>query len=202
MAAVDPTKETQTNQAAYNVAISHPDELAKMSDSDFLDFQTRNFAMKDRDKIATIRAEYQNGTPKNSPNSLDTQSLNTALNSRLASIDINPRPAPSDLNGQQRVDTVKHFITEDIYSQQKQLGRKMTGPEINARIDELFAKSTDLPGLIYGTNTLPTLSMKKGDVPAPDLDAVTKALNAQGVGKPTDDQIMNTYWKWKAKNGR
>jgi hypothetical protein len=202
MAAVDPTKEVQTNQAAYNVAISHPDEMAKMSDSDFLDFQTRNFAAKDRDKIANIRAEYQNGTPKNGPNSLDTSSLNNALNSRLASIDINPRPAPSDLNGQQRVDAVKHFITEDIYGQQAQLGRKMTGPEINARVDELFAKSTDLPGLFYGTNTLPTLSMKKGDIPSADLDAVTKALGANGVAKPTDDQIMNTYWKWKAKNGR
>lgn len=202
MDAVNPAKEVQTNIAAYNVAISHPDELARMSDADFLDFQTRNFSMHDREKIANIRADYMSGKPANSAANINTGPLNDAVNTRLASIGVNPRPATSDLNGQQRVAAIKHFITEDIYSQQAQLGRKMTGPEINQRVDQLFSQSTDLPGLIYGVNTKATLAMKAGDIPKDELAKVKDALSSVGVKAPTDDQVMNTYWKWKAKNVR
>lgn len=197
MAAIDPSKETATNQAAYNAAVSNPGELAKMSDSEFLDFQTRNFAQKDRDKIANLRADALNGSSSNGPAHLDTTSLNSAVDGRLASIGINPRPAASDLKGQQRVDAVKHFITEDIYQSQAQLGRKMTGPEINTRVNQLFAGSIELPGLLYGTNTTPMLSMKAADIPRAERDQVVQSLNKVGVAAPTDEQILNTYWKWK-----
>ena len=202
MASLDPAKEINTNIAAYNMAVTHPDEVARMSDADFLDFQTRNFAKADREKIANLRADYLSGTPGNSAAHLDTSALNEAVNTRLASIDINPHPKASDLSSQKRVDAVKHFITEDIYSQQAQLGRKMTGPEVNARIDQLFARSTEMPGLIYGTNVKPTLAMKVGDVPKDDLKKVKDALSSLGVAEPTDDQVLNTYWKWKAKNAQ
>lgn len=202
MAAVDPSKEIQTNIAAYNVAISHPDELARMTDADFLNFQMANFGKSDREKIANLRADYLNGKAGDSSVNLNHGALNEAVNSRLASIGINPRPAPSDLNGQQRVATIRHFITEDIYAQQAQLGRKMTGPEITSRIDQLFARSTELPGLIYGTNTKPTLAMKAGDIPSAERKQVEDALSSVGVASPTEDQVLNTYWKWKAKNVR
>ena len=99
---------------------------------------------------------------------------------------------------------MQKFITDGIFTQQQQLGRKMTGQEVSDYIDVQFAKNntfkTTFLGIPTGTNTAPYLSMKIGDIPSADVDAVKAALAKNGNAAPSNDQVLRTYWTWKQNN--
>jgi hypothetical protein len=78
--------------------------------------------------------------------------------------------------------------------QQRQTGQKMNEDQLVKYVDGQFLKSTELPGMLWGSTTKPTLSMTTGDIPGDQLDQVKAALAKQGNGDPSNDQIMRTYW--------
>lgn len=194
---------TVTNLPAYLDAVAHPEELAKMPQSVFNHFVTTNFADSDAKHIAKLRQDEIDGGGSTGSGSINRPALNAALNNRLLSIGINPNP--KDLGERARVGSIQKFISDGIYAQQIQsLGRKMTAQEVSDYVDQTMAKnltfrSTYL-GISGGTSQQPMLGLKVGDIPDDSLQAIRAALAKRGNTRPTEDQILRTYWT--AKNAK
>lgn len=194
--------ENVTNMAAYLDAVSNTEELAKMPQSVFNHFVTTQFSQVDGKHIAALRQSEIDGANDTSTGSVNRPALNTALNSRLEAIGIDPKPKA--LDDKARVGSIQKFVTDGIFEQQKQLGRKMTAQEVGDFVDQTMAKNLTFRntflGIGTGTSQQSMLGMKVGDIPDQSLQQIRAALAARGNTKPTDDQIMRTYWT--SKNAR
>lgn len=193
--------ENDTNMPAYLDAVAHPEELVKMPDSVFNSFVVDNFSQADGKRIARLRQETLSGNTDTSSGGLNRPALNQILNNRLVSIGINP--TPKDLTEKARVGSIQHFITDDIFAHQQQLGRKMTQAEISDHVDQVFAQNTTFKnsflGIPTGTSSMPTIATKVSDIPNTSLTQVRAALAANGNARPTDDQVIRTYLAGKIK---
>lgn len=191
---------TENNMDAYHTAIEHPDELAKMPDSVFNDFVQANFDQGTQKQIANLRQNEMSGKDDISAGGLNARALTTELGNRLLSIGIDPKPKANDMEAREQIGTIQKYVTDGVFAQQQQLGRKMSAQEITDFVDNQFSKNSTFKGLIYGTNTSPTLSLKVGDIPSAELDQVKAALAKNGNLNPSNDQIMRTYWAGKNTN--
>lgn len=194
---------TTTNLPAYLDSVAHPEELAKMSQATFNHFVMTNFSDTDAKHIAKMRQDEIDGKGSTGTGSINRPALNSALNSRLAAIGINP--APKDLGEKARVGSIQKFISDAIYEQQIQhLGRKMTAQEVGDFVDQTMAKNltfrSTFLGIPGGTSQQPMLGMKVADIPDDSLTAIRAALAKRGNTRPTEDQILRTYWT--AKNAK
>lgn len=189
----------KTNMAAYLDAVANTDELAKMPQSVFNDFVQKNFSPDDGKHIAALRQGEIDGSGNTGAGSLNRPALNMALNSRLEAIGINP--APKDITEKARVGSIQKFITDGIFAQQKELGRKMNAQEVSDFVDQTMAKNVTFRNTFLGVNTgasqQPLLGLRVGDIPNDSLKAIREALARQGNTRPTDDQILRTYWTSK-----
>lgn len=189
------------NMAAYHTAIDHPDELAKMSDATFQQFATTNFGEATQKQVAKLRQDTLNNTTDTSAGGLNAKALTSELNNRLTSLGIETKP--KDEEGKQQIGTIQKFITDGIFGQQQQLGRKMTAQEISQYVDQQFLKNYQFRntfiGISGGLQQMPFMQMKTGDIPGDQLDQVKAALAKQGATNPSNDQIMRTYWARKTK---
>lgn len=189
------------NMAAYHTAISHPDELAKMSDATFQSFAIGNFSEATQKQVSKLRQDAIAGTNDTSAGGLNSKALTSELNNRLTSLGIDTKP--KDEEGKQRIGTIQKFITDGVFDQQQQMGRKMTAQESSQYIDQQFLKSSQFRntflGISGGLQTTPYMSMKAGDIPGDQLDQVKTSLAKQGNPNPSNDQILRTYWAWKTK---
>ncbi len=198
--------DNETNMAAYNQAMTYPEELAKLSDAQFLQFQKTNFSLADQEKVAKLRAAQINGDTDNSAGAINSRALTTALSSRLAAININPTPKPTDLEGKARIGAIQKFAADSIYDQQHQLGRKLTPEEVGQQVDNLFAKNVQFKNTFLGfetggTTSTPLLGMKLGDIPSDARTAIKASFAARGQANPTDADMLGAYFRWKNKNG-
>ena len=170
-----------------------------MSDATFNHFVTTNFKLADGKHIVSLRQAALTGKIGMGDESLNGDALNTALHSRLEAIGINP--APKDLGEKARVGSIQKFVTDGIFAQQKQLGRKMTAQEVSDFVDTTMAKNvtfrTTFLGATTGTTQQNLMSMKVSDIPSDSLNQIRAAFAARGNNRPTDDQIMRTYWTSK-----
>jgi soluble lytic murein transglycosylase len=196
-------EDKATNMEAYADAASHPEKLAEMSDTSFNQYLRTNFSVKDQEKVAKWRADYQSGGTDDTAGAINMKAFNTTVDARLSDIGIDPKVDKTDVEGQAKIGNIKKFLADDIYDQQKQLGRKMNPQEIEQRVDTMFSRSTEVPGMWrWSSNSKRLMSMTVDDIPEEDKDAITKTFSAHGVASPTDGEIMRAYWTRKArKNG-
>ncbi len=198
------TGQNETDPALYMNLATYPDEMAKLTDSQFMQLRPQ-LSQPDFDHFAAERGDILNGKVDTSTGGLNSGALNTVLSNRLTSIGINPTPKPTDMGARAQVGTIQKYVRDDIFAQQAQLGRKMTPGEIENRVDTLFAKDLNFRntfmGFSTGTSSQNMLSMKLGDVPSDSLDALKTSFAKAGVSNPTDDQLMRAYWTLKGRNG-
>lgn len=190
--------ENLTNMGAFAAAVTHPDELAKMSDATFQQYLTMNFSSYDQEKIAKLRANELSGKTDDSAESINNAALNAALNNRLTNMGINTSPKKTDMKALERVGTIQKFIRDDIFEQQKQLGRKMAPKEIENRVDDLFSKSLEFAReILPGNIILPMLGMEFEDLPYSVREQIKAKFAQHGITNPTDGDVMRAYWKNK-----
>jgi soluble lytic murein transglycosylase len=196
--------ENNSDPATYLTLVSHPDMLAALSDADMLQLKTQ-LSNGDWDRFAKEREQLRIGQIDTGPQSINTAAVNTSLNNHLLSIGIEPTPGKSDMKGQQQVGAIQKFIRDGIFAQQAQTGQKMTPEQIDHFVDQQFAKSVTFRNTFLGFDTtkesVPLLGMKIGDVPAADRAQITEALQAKGVAVPTAQDVLNMYWRRKARGG-
>lgn len=190
-----------TNMEAYSLATQHPDELAAMPEATFQQFLRTNFDKSDQEKIVTLRSGYLTGSNDDSPKAINNDLLNQVVSNRLKSLEINPSPKATDTKESARIGAIQKFIRDDIYKQQEAIGRKLNPKELEERIDTLFGKSVDLPGVLWGTNQEKLITMTFNDIPNPMRVALRNEFKARGVANPTDDDILQAYWRYTTKGG-
>lgn len=195
------------NMEAYHSAISHPDELAHMSDATFQRFAMANFSETTQKQLAKVREDIISGKTNDSSEAINTKAFNDTLNTRLTSLGIDAKPKHDDAQGKERVGTIQRFLTDAVYERQQQVGHKLTPEELTNFIDQNFAKNMEFRSAflgipVSGTQQMPLMQMKTSDIPSDQLSQVKQALANRGVVNPTNDQIMRTYWTSKTHGGQ
>lgn len=192
----------KTNMAAYLDAVAYPEEMAKMSQPEFQHFVTKNFSPEDAKQIAKMRQSEIDGGENTGAGALNRPALNMALNSRLEAIGINP--TPKSLDEKARVGSIQKFVTDGIFAQQRQLGRKMTAQEVSEYVDQTMSRNVAFRntflGVTTGSSQQSLMALRVGDIPSESLAGIRAALARAGNTRPTDDQILRTYWT--SKNGK
>lgn len=192
--------ENVTDAATYAQYMTHPEEAAKLSDAEWTQLGTTKLSSTDFNRLTKLRSDYINGAPDASSQSLNVKALNPAVDRRLLDIGINPKPRADDLSSNTRVANIRKFISDSIYDQQTQLGRKMTPEEISQHVDGLFAKSVDMHSMIWGDSKAKMMGMTVDDIPAEQRDYITNVFKQRGNAAPTDGDILRFYWGAKIKN--
>jgi hypothetical protein len=166
----------------------------------FNDFVQANFDQATQKQIANLRQNEISGKDDVSAGGLNARALTSELGNRLLSIGIDPKPKPNDMEAREQIGTIQKYVTDGVFAQQQQLGRKMSAQEITDFVDNQFAKNSTFKGILWDT-TKPTISLTPSDIPSSDLAAVKAALAKNGNSHPSSDQIMRTYWAGKNTNG-
>jgi hypothetical protein len=185
-----------TDDRLYLRLTSNPQAMAQMSDAQF--FQLRNGLSKaDFDHFSQKRADLISGKTSQSPGELNDSAINRVANQRLAGIGIDPTPKDGSADSQ-RVGAIRRFIDSSLIDAQRQAGKKFNDAETQAHIDGLFAKNVTFRktflGISTGTTGQQMLSMKAGDIPGDQADAIKKAFKARGNSNPTDADILGAYF--------
>jgi soluble lytic murein transglycosylase len=204
--AVNPVTRDQvvTDQKAFAMAVTYPNELAKMSDATFAGFLKTNFSPSDQEKISKLRAGVINGTTDTGIGSVNFTTMNKVLSNRLTAYGISqPKPNASD-DDKQRWGSIQRFVTDDIIAAQRDIGHKLTPDEVTQHIDHLIMTNINFKntfmGIGYGSvEQKPMMTMKPGDIPSGDVDAIRQSFAKHGINNPTNDQILRAYWKNHAK---
>jgi soluble lytic murein transglycosylase len=180
------------NMLSYHEAFDRPDLLAKMTDPQFAQFAMTNFSEATQKQLGTIRQNAINGKIDTGPASINEPVFTRELNNRMQSIGLlNDKGKPNDLD---QAGTISNYLRTGALAQQQQTGQKMSEAQLIQYVDGQFLKSTELPGMLWGSTTKPTLSMTTSDIPGDQLDQVKASLAKQGNTSPSNDQIMRTYW--------
>jgi soluble lytic murein transglycosylase len=190
--------ENQSNMVLYNRLASHPEEMGRMTDSQFEMLKTQ-LSQTDFKHFANLRADIINGKANQSYEAINTKALNTVLGNRLSALQIPTNPKPTDAAGRERVGAIQKYVRDSIFDAQKQAGRKFTPAELEQHVDGLFAKSVEfqntLLGFSTGKSSQTMLSMTLKDLPDGAADGIRRALIQSGVRNPTNQDVLLRYWK-------
>lgn len=192
--AVGKPEALKTDLRLYNRLESNPQELAKMSDAQFESLRA-HLEPTDFKHFSRQRGEARKGAPEKSTESIDVGAMKAALDSRLASLDIQANPRANDSAGQERIGGIRQFVRTSIFEAQRATGRKFTQDEVEQHIDKLFTASVEMKGLLWGTNTQNLMAMQLGDLPSGAEEGLRQALINAGNRKPTNTDILNLYRK-------
>ncbi len=189
--------DNETNPAAYAALATYPKEMAKLSDAQWLQLGKTQLSSADFDHFTNERANILNGKTDTSAGSINAPALNTALNERLTNIGINAKPDKGDTDGLTRLGEIQKFVRDDVFSQQQQLGRKMTPQEISERVYTIFAKDATFKNTFLGfstggTSSKPIMGLSYGDVP----DDIRGYID-QKMPNATEGDKLRTYWTWQ-----
>ena len=188
--AIGADTEVKTDLVLYNRLASHPEELARMTDTQFEGLRA-HLAPADFKAFARDRAGAQSGGAE----AINTTAMNSALTTRLESLGIAPTARANDKAAHERLGGIKQFVRASIFEQQANLGRKMTPEEIEGHLDKLFTASVEMKGVLWGKSDVPVMGLQLGDVPSQARDGLRQALVASGIKAPTNNDILNLYRK-------
>jgi soluble lytic murein transglycosylase len=192
-------KPVEMNPAALNTSIAYPERLAAMKDSEFLEWQTANFPKEQWTSVAKRRDDAINGKIDMSEGGVNHKALGLVVNGLIGNIGLNPNPNPKELAAYQQVSSIKGYVTQQVLDNQKQIGRKMTEDELGIFTRKLFAKDVTMLdthlGFTTGSTTHNLLGLKPSELPRQAYDGIKQALIASGKKVPTDQDILQQYWR-------
>ena len=183
---------THDEHAEYLSAFEHPEVLKAMPEAAFNNYLTQNFTPATQKLLAKERSDAINGKVDNGPSSLNETAFNRELNNRMGAVGLLDNTGKV-ANKDQAYALTNYLRTEALKAQQ-QTGQKMSEADVIKFVDTQFLKSTALPGMLWGTNPKPTLSMNVSDIPSSQMDLVKQSLAKAGNTSPSNDQLLRTYW--------
>lgn len=197
---------TVNNLSAYNQAVSHTDELAKMPDTVFEAFIKQNFTDRTAESIARMRDEEINGKTDNSAQAINRPAVTRSLNQALTTLRIPSAPTkgqPWTDTQKERIGGIQEYVDNSIYAAQRQTGTKMTADQIQQHIGKLFATDVTFKNTLWyggaGTDTNTKLmALTLPDLPSGAAEGLRKSLVASGNRAPTDTDVLNLYRRMHA----
>lgn len=192
-------KTVTTDLASYNDLVTHPDKMFRMSDAEFAGLQT-NFSRADFDRLQKERAGLINGTDSHSPLVVNRAVVNQVVSRNLEQLGMptGGKMAPEDAA---RVGFVRQLVDDAIIKQQSYTGKQFTPEEVSGTVSRMFTQQGEVYHYFMPNSTKPLLSLRPGDVPPADRDAIKAALGSQGVKSPSDQDILGVYQEQKLRAG-
>ncbi|CAK0775911.1 Transglycosylase SLT domain-containing protein [Gammaproteobacteria bacterium] len=188
--------DDSTSPAVYNKLTSHPEELAKMTDNQFLILQG-DLSENDFKHFSQVRAGLM-GNGSNGIGDLNSTAIKQHLDIRLRLLGIDPTPKETATAETARLGGIRKFVNDYFTAAQKEEGKKFNDAEVEKRLDGLFAKQVVVENL-FSSPSVPMLSMKIGDIRHLDKSKIIAEYNRRGISKPTDTQIMDSYWRLRVR---
>ena len=195
------TGNQKTDLAVFN-KLTNTDYLGSLTDAQF-NVMRADLDAKDFKIFQDQRNSLKTGAAVASAGNIPTGQINEVLNNRLQSLGIDPTPT-SD-NDKIRLGAIKKFMYDAAAVRQAGTGKAMTDVEVTKFVDDLFSQSKQFRkvyfGGLYTSNTAPEtlITMKPGDIPPSDRDAIESALKRNGITNPTDADVLGLYFKAKIK---
>ncbi len=192
------------NLPAYNQAVLHPEELARMPDAAFESFVKQSFTQRTAREIIKLRDDQLNGKTDTSAEGLNRPAISRALNAALDSLRIPTTHSVKDAAANERLGGIRLFVDNSILDAQRATGEKMTPDKVYAHIAGLFAKDVTFKNTLWyggaGADTSQKLmAMQISDLPSGAAAGLTQALIQGGNKAPTPTDVLNLYRKLHAK---
>lgn len=189
-----------TNPTVYQTLATNPAFLKSLSDDAFMRLRAE-LNESDFKHFASQRADLISGKANNGAEDLDMAAMNSILDTRLRTLEINPHPKPTDTAEAARIGAIRKTVADSLLGAQATAGKKFNDADIERHVDNLFAKSQDFRttflGINVGTSSERLLTMQTSDIPGDIRDRLKADFKAAGIDKPTDADILGAYWKLK-----
>jgi len=193
-------RDPSYDDGMYNFAITHPDVLKAVPDSDFLHKYAGSPYFKE---LAEYRGKLQGKIPvgtdaKNNPGNLSYETINRVVDSRLLSMGVDPK----DKDQAGHIGAVRRTVNNLIAAEQRRVGRPLTDTETEAFVDRQFARpgvinTKSFLGIQTSQTKLPLFAVDVNHIPADDLKQIDDALDRIGQPK-TDANRLALYYSAKA----
>lgn len=184
--------DDRTSLWLYNKLTNSPEELAKLTDDQFYALR-KELSEADFKHFADERAKRTGAAPGgNGPGDLNSTAIKQGIDGRLRVLGIDPSPKDDGGADAARVGAIRQFVDQYFLTAQREAGKKFGDAEVSAHLDGLFAKNVTLAGY-FSKYPKQIMTMKAGDIPSDEKASIKAALVRQGVGEPTDGQILNLY---------
>ena len=193
---------TQKSDMGTFNKLTNTDYLGSLTDAQFNVFRA-DLDGKDFKLFQDQRASLKTGAAVAAAGNIPTGQINNVLNMRLQSLGIDP--TPNNDEDKIRLGAIKKFMYDAASVRQAGTGKGMTDVEVNKFVDDVFSQSKQFRkvylGGLYSSNSSPetVITMKVDQIPPDDRDAITAALQRQGITKPTDADVLGLYFKAKIK---
>jgi soluble lytic murein transglycosylase len=186
-----------TNQGRYNDIVSNMGDYAKLPDPEWDQLQTE-LSPSTFQHLSKERADYISGKSNDSPTSLNRAEISRSLNEHLSSLQL-PTSAKPNTSDAAWLGATKLFVDQSIFQAQTASNKKMSPDDIEAHINNLFAKNVSFKNTVFGiptgTSQQNLMSMKVGDLPSGAYEGIKTALKQHGVANPSDADVLNQYRK-------
>lgn len=185
-----------TSPLLYQRLTENPAYLKNLSESQFYALR-RELSEADFKHFSSERAKLLGvkGAGQGGAGDLNTAAINAGLSDRLRQLKQDPTPKDGS-DDAARLGTLRKVVNDYFARQQQEAGKKFSDAEVSQHLDALFAKNTEVRGW-FSNSSVPVLGMKPGDIPSAERDQVKAALKRQGIGSPSDQQVLETYMRGK-----
>lgn len=182
-----------TDPALYQKLATDRAYLTNISDNEFYALRAR-LSQSDFQHFAKERGQIINGKPGDSFRDLNSEAINSTLNSRLSQIRIDPTPKDGSKEAE-RVGAIRQFVRNAVLTRQQETGKKMSDAETQSFIDDLFARNVTFHRDILSDYKGSMMNMTVGNIPSDMKRSIKADLKAAGNSDPTDGQILEAYFK-------
>ena len=181
-----------TNPAVYQKLATDRAYLTGLSDNQFFALRGE-LSQSDFQHFAKERGQLIQGKPGESFKDLNTEAINSTLNSRLSQLRIDPTPKDGSKDAA-RVGAIRMFVRNAILTRQQETGKKMADTEVISFVDDLFARNVTFSSLL-GDYKTSMMNMTVGNIPSAVKKSIKADLASAGNTDPTDGQILEAYFK-------
>lgn len=189
--------DNKTNLTVYQFLASNPAQVRAMSDADFNKLQA-DLSPADFKKFADFRGSKDGKAgEKGAPGTLDMTGISQVLKQRFASMEIDPKGDP-------RAGAIAKHVQDRILVEQARIGRQLTDAEQIRFIDEQFLRTRAFrPGGWFSHGDVrqeQLLAMQVDDIPPASERAIRSDLARKGINDPTDQHLLEAYFRMDAAN--
>lgn len=186
-----------TDPAAYIVAMD-PASLRAMNVNQFEALRPQ-LSEQDYQTARNAWLDLHSPTPSKSPYSLDLQSIDKIVDTRLEAMGIDIKPKKNDMEGIARLAGIREFVHNTFLEAQKQAGQKIVDYDAQAMVvDRLFTRSQPFKQLTIAGEKhgqLNVMTAREADLPADTRTRIRAKLQDQLKRKPTEAEVLGSYYR-------
>lgn len=192
--------DDKTDLDVYQLLSRNPDRVRNMPDEEFNKLRA-DLSEADFKKFADLRGKSGSGKAgeKGAPGTLDMTGIAQVLKPRLTAIGLDASKA----SDKERIGAISMHLHDRILSEQARIGRQLTDAEAQKFIDHEFLRTRAFKESGWfaseGVRKESLFGMTIGDIPKDSVATIKADLAAQGITKPTNQQVLKAYYESDAR---